>query len=37
MGMFEALVMKEGDLVPLNDIIGELGITHDDAIEFLKG
>ncbi len=36
MGMFEALVMKEGDLVPLNDIIGELGITHDDAIEFLK-
>ena len=34
--MFEVLVMKEGDLVPLNDAIGELGITHDDAIEFLK-
>ncbi len=34
--MFEALVMKEGDLVPLNDAIDELGITHDDAIEFLK-
>ena len=36
MGMFEALVMKEGDLVPLKDVIGELDITHDDAVEFLK-
>ena len=36
MGMFEALVMREGDLVPLNDVITELGISHDDAIEFLR-
>lgn len=36
MGMFEALVMKGGDLIPLNDVIAELGISHDDAIEFLR-
>ena len=36
MGMADIVTMKENDTVALKDVLDDLDIKHDDAVEFLK-